>query len=130
MRVIVTKRRIYELASDEQGVPVEEYFAGVTLPETIKGAKVYDTVDGPVVAMPGATLTAPPITGTPDAMTDKPWTTRGDTVKEIMSDGPRKTPLRPPQRRGPLLLPVSGGRVKHGPPKNISTRRPRTPKPG
>jgi hypothetical protein len=46
MRIIVTKRWIYELAADEQGVPVEEYFAGVTLPETIKCAKVYDTADG------------------------------------------------------------------------------------
>jgi hypothetical protein len=63
-------------------------------------------------------------------MTGKPSTTRGGTIKDIMSDGPGKTPSRPAQRRGPLLLPVSGGRVKHGPPKNISTRRPRTPKPG
>jgi len=28
-RVIVTKHRIYELAADAQGVPVEDYFAGV-----------------------------------------------------------------------------------------------------
>jgi hypothetical protein len=53
-RVIVTKHRIYELPSDAQGVPVEEYFAGVTLPEPLKGsgAKVYETADGPVLAMP------------------------------------------------------------------------------
>jgi hypothetical protein len=53
-RVIVTKHRIYHLAADTQGVPVEEYFAGVTLPEPLKdsGAKVYDTADGPVIAMP------------------------------------------------------------------------------
>jgi hypothetical protein len=55
MRVIVTKHRIYELAPDEHGVPVEQYFAGATLPTPLKGsgAKVYDTSDGPVIAMPG-----------------------------------------------------------------------------
>jgi hypothetical protein len=54
MRVIVTKYRIYELAADEQGVPVEQYFTGATLPTPLKGsgAKVYDTSDGPVIAMP------------------------------------------------------------------------------
>jgi hypothetical protein len=54
MRVIVTKHRIYELASDEQGVPVEQYFTGVTLPAPLpgSGAKVYDTADGPVIAAP------------------------------------------------------------------------------
>src|SRR5438128_1399373 len=84
MRVIVTKRKSYGLALDKQGVPVEEYFAGVTLPETIKGAKVYGTVDGPVVAMTGATLTAPAITGTPVAMSDEkpPRRPRGGIVKE------------------------------------------------
>jgi len=53
-RVIVTKHRTYKLAADAQGVPVEKYFAGVTLPEPIKGsgAKVYETADGPVLAMP------------------------------------------------------------------------------
>jgi hypothetical protein len=52
-RVIVTKHRIYALASDQQGVPGEEYFTGVTLlaPLTGSGAKVYDTADGPVIAM-------------------------------------------------------------------------------
>jgi hypothetical protein len=63
-------------------------------------------------------------------MTEKPPTRRGGIVKEIMSDGPGKTPSQSPPSRGPLLLPVSGGRVKHSPPNNISTRRPRTPKPG
>jgi hypothetical protein len=55
MRVIVTKYRTYELAPDEQGVPVEQYFPGATLPIPLKGsgAKVYETRDGPVIAMPG-----------------------------------------------------------------------------
>ena len=38
MRVIVTKHRIYELASDEQGVQVEQYFTGVTLPAPLPGS--------------------------------------------------------------------------------------------
>ena len=54
MRVIVTKHRTYRLASREQGVAVEDYFAGVELPQPIKGsgAKVYHTANGPVIAMP------------------------------------------------------------------------------
>ena len=54
MRVVVTKYRTYELAPDQQGVPVEQYFPGVTLPIPLKGsgAKVYETRDGPVIAMP------------------------------------------------------------------------------
>jgi len=57
-------------------------------------------------------------------MIEKPPPRRGGIVKEIMTDPqPGKTPSRP-QRRGPLLLPISGGRAKHGPPKNISTRKP------
>ena len=53
-RRIRTKYKTYELPPDAQGVPVEEYFVGVTLPEPLKGsgAKVYETADGPVVAMP------------------------------------------------------------------------------
>ena len=62
MRRIVTKYRVYELASDEQGVPVEQYFAGVTLPAPLEGsgAKVYDTPDGPVIALPSPRRRAAP----------------------------------------------------------------------
>ena len=49
-RVIVTKRRTYRLADDAQGIPVEDYFPNAKLPETIKGAIVYQTKDGPVIA--------------------------------------------------------------------------------
>jgi hypothetical protein len=49
-RVIVTKYRTYELPADAQSVP--KYFAGVTLPEPLSRATVYETSDGPVVAMP------------------------------------------------------------------------------
>jgi hypothetical protein len=52
-RVIVTKRRIYRLAPDEQGQPVED---ALNLPANLrlflKGAKVYQTADGPVIARP------------------------------------------------------------------------------
>ena len=61
MRVIVTKYKIYELNPDERGVPVEQYFTGVTLPAPLKGsgAKVYQTQDGPVVAMPRRAIRKP-----------------------------------------------------------------------
>jgi hypothetical protein len=52
-RVIVTKRRIYRLAPDQQGQPVEE---ALKLPDNLrlflKGAKIYQTPDGPVIARP------------------------------------------------------------------------------
>jgi hypothetical protein len=52
-RVIVTKRRIYRLAPDQQGQPVEE---ALNLPANLraflKGAKLYQTPDGPVIARP------------------------------------------------------------------------------
>jgi hypothetical protein len=52
-RVIVTKRRIYRLAPVEQGQPIEE---ALNLPANLclflKGAKVYQTADGPVIARP------------------------------------------------------------------------------
>jgi hypothetical protein len=62
-------------------------------------------------------------------MTDDtpPRRPRGGIVKEILSSDPQpgKTrPTKPDPRGRALLLPVSGGRVKHGPPKNISTRKP------
>jgi hypothetical protein len=51
-RVIVTKYRTYELAADAQGVPVEEYWPDIKMTDWLKGAKVYQTQDGSVVAMP------------------------------------------------------------------------------
>jgi hypothetical protein len=61
MRVIRTKYRVYELARDEQGIPVEEYFPDMILPEPLtgSGAKVYHTADGPVVAIPRNALRKP-----------------------------------------------------------------------
>lgn len=53
-RQIVTKYRVYELAPDAEGVPVEDYFSLKVLQKypQLAGAKVYETSDGPVVAMP------------------------------------------------------------------------------
>lgn len=55
-RIIRTKQKLYELPIDQQDIPVEEYFAGVDLPELIKasGSKVYHTADGPVIAIPSS----------------------------------------------------------------------------
>jgi hypothetical protein len=54
MRIIRTKYQTYELPDAAKGVPIEEYWPGVDLPAPIKGsgAKVYQTPDGPVIAMP------------------------------------------------------------------------------
>jgi hypothetical protein len=46
-RVIITKYGTYELAPDQHGTPIEEYFPDVkSWPEGMKGAKVYETADG------------------------------------------------------------------------------------
>lgn len=62
VRAIVTKHSTYRLAAREQGIPAEEFFAGVELPEPIKGsgAKVYRTADGPVLAMPAGSESGGP----------------------------------------------------------------------
>ena len=49
-RVIVTKRKTYTFAADAVGIPVEEAFPGAKLPAILKGAKLYQTEDGPVIA--------------------------------------------------------------------------------
>jgi hypothetical protein len=52
-RMIVTKYRAYKLAPDQKGTPIAEYFPAVrSWPEGTKGAKVYETPDGPVIAVP------------------------------------------------------------------------------
>jgi hypothetical protein len=54
-RQIITKRRIYEIAADAEGVPIVEYFKGLKLemlPPECAQAKVYQTADGPVLALP------------------------------------------------------------------------------
>jgi hypothetical protein len=37
---------------DQPGIPAEEYFAGMDLPEQLKTATVYETPDGPVLTLP------------------------------------------------------------------------------
>lgn len=51
-RAIVSKRKIYYAPKWQEGQPVEEALSGVTLPESLKGAKLYQTEDGPVIALP------------------------------------------------------------------------------
>jgi hypothetical protein len=54
-RQIVTKHRIYEIPMDAEGVPIAEYFKDLKLemlPREFAAAKVYQTPDGPVVAIP------------------------------------------------------------------------------
>ena len=53
-RVIITKRKTYRLPKDQQGQPVEEAWPNAKVPPSLQGAKIYQTEDGPVVAMPEA----------------------------------------------------------------------------
>jgi hypothetical protein len=66
-RVIQTKYRVYELAPDAEGVPVEDYFSSKVLQKypQLAGAKVYETADGPVVATPSERRRCPPPKPTP-----------------------------------------------------------------
>ena len=51
-RVIIAKRKLYSIPEDQQGQPVEEAWPNAKIPASLKGAKIYQTEDGPVVAIP------------------------------------------------------------------------------
>ena len=51
-RVIITKRKTYILPEDQQGQPVEKAWPNAKIPASLKGAKIYQTQEGPVVAIP------------------------------------------------------------------------------
>jgi hypothetical protein len=51
-RVIVTKRKTYRLQDGQQGQPIEEAWPRAAIPASLRGAKIYDTEDGPVIAKP------------------------------------------------------------------------------
>jgi hypothetical protein len=53
-RVIITKHKIYLLREGEEGQPIEEAWPKAKIPESLKGAKIYETEDGPVVVMPSS----------------------------------------------------------------------------
>jgi hypothetical protein len=51
-RVIITKRKTYILPEGAQGQPIEEAWPHAAIPDRLKGAKIYQTEDGPVVVVP------------------------------------------------------------------------------
>lgn len=51
-RAVITRRKTYYLTEGQEGQPVEEAFPDVKIPESLKGAKLYQTEDGPVIAKP------------------------------------------------------------------------------
>jgi hypothetical protein len=56
VRLIFTKHRTYALPADQPGIPVRDYFPGAELPGPLADAKIYETSDGPVMAIPEAAL--------------------------------------------------------------------------
>jgi len=50
-RVIVTKGQTIEIPDGAEGVPVEVYFGTDNLPESIKGALVYELPQGRFIAL-------------------------------------------------------------------------------
>jgi hypothetical protein len=49
-KYIYTKRRVYRLPGDAKGIPIEEVYPGARMPASLKGAVVYDTPRGPIIA--------------------------------------------------------------------------------
>ena len=49
-RMIFTKNKNYQISADIKGIPIEEYMSDTKLPNRLKGAKVYETKDGPIIA--------------------------------------------------------------------------------
>jgi len=49
-KVVITKHKTYHIPEGVEGVPVEEYFNDTKLPDNLKGAKVYETIDGAIIA--------------------------------------------------------------------------------
>jgi len=49
-KYIYTKRRVYRLPADAKGIPIEETYPGAQVPAFLKGAVVYDTPRGRIIA--------------------------------------------------------------------------------
>ncbi|MBO6920208.1 MAG: hypothetical protein JJ858_17410 [Rhizobiaceae bacterium] len=49
-RTIVTNSKTYSLPIENKGIPIEEHMPNAVLPEDLKGARVYETEDGLVIA--------------------------------------------------------------------------------
>ena len=49
-KYIYTKRRAYRLPQDARGIPIEEAFPGTEMPAFLKGALVYETPRGRIIA--------------------------------------------------------------------------------
>jgi hypothetical protein len=49
-KYIYTKRRVYRLPKDARGIPIEEAYPGAAIPSLLKGAVVYDTPRGRIIA--------------------------------------------------------------------------------
>ena len=81
-KYIYTKRRVYRLPKDARGIPVEEAFPGAEMPAFLKGALVYDTPRGRIIARQESEAR--------DGSVER---------KDDGSAGPRRPP-RMPQRRG------------------------------
>jgi hypothetical protein len=52
-RVIVTKRKTYILREGEEGRPIEETWPNAAITDRLRGAKTYQTEDGPAIALTG-----------------------------------------------------------------------------
>jgi hypothetical protein len=53
-KYIYTKRRVYRLPKDAKGIPIEEAYPGGETPAFLKGAVIYDTPRGRIVARQGS----------------------------------------------------------------------------
>ena len=51
-RTIITKHKTYDIPIDNERTPIEQYFANVDVSDALRGARVYQTEDGAVIAHP------------------------------------------------------------------------------
>ena len=51
-RIIVAKRKTYDLAPEAESVQLADRYPGAKLPKGFENARIYETPDGPVVAAP------------------------------------------------------------------------------
>ena len=49
-RTIVTNSKSYTLPIENEGIPIEDHMPNAIIPENLKGARVYETEDGAVIA--------------------------------------------------------------------------------
>ena len=49
-RTIITNKKTYTLPIENEGISIENHMPNAVIPEELKGARVYETEDGTIIA--------------------------------------------------------------------------------